>query len=100
MHSQRHVCHEQSNEVVRRCDSVMVGLGYKHMLQQLSQDDVPCSSAQADAPGTSNDHQSLYTLSVRTTDPRTSEGESVLMYRQFIPLTLGFINNRIVRVHL
>src|SRR5687768_3291751 len=75
MHSQRHVCHEQSNEVVMRCDSVMVCLGYEHLLQPLPQDDVPCSSTQADAPETSNDHQSPYTLSVCPTAPGTSQVE-------------------------
>ena len=45
------------------------------MLQPIPQDDVPCSSTQADAPGTSNDHQLPYTLSVRPTAPGTSQGE-------------------------
>ena len=75
MHSHRHVCHEQSNEVVRRCDSVMVGLGCEHLLQPLPQDDVPSSTTQAESPEISTDHQSSYTLSVHPMAPRPSQGE-------------------------
>ena len=66
-HSQRHVCYEHSNEVLKMCDSVMVGLGYEHLHWSLPWNNIFDSCTQADTSGTLTEHQSLYTPSVHPT---------------------------------